>query len=1142
MNKKTFLCKTIASTMVLAGVVFPMSNDAVVKAVTSSTVIGQSSFTTNGEKNILTIKLTDKNTTLTKANLTAIVEKKLTDIKTNAKFTITDASGKTIENDNTAVGTGTIVKVSEDKEFVVVLLGDVNSDGQITTTDAQQLYNYITFEDARDKVLKNEYAKMAGDVYAFNGDDTEMNTTDAQRIYNYTIGGLDDFANKLPEDNVTEIEEYNYEFTVNGNNIINDTNSSASKIKITVPNGRVEEETEFELYYLNNNTNRDVKITTADLKIAQYANETDEIEVNLSSTMSSFTNSNTESEVTLKLKIKDSDEVVATTKVTVNRIHPEAVKVSARRDGTQNAGLKFEAKADSDIVKVYYIVATSNSVSGVSDFIDPEQNENVKSMVVENNKFDSILQNVVLENNVTNKVFFVVENKVGNLSSSVQETIVPNDTNGKVEGMVTNLSVDDDLKATWKAPEEGAPSEGYRVNVYDENGRVVWEKKKVTGTSQTLSSVINKAGKYSVTVCSNGKSDGDSSASEETEPVEFEVSQLAKVTGLQFVVDEEDPEKVLLKWDEYADKENEAFSSYTINVYSYNASNGTYTTKATYKDNIDKNVTEIELKNIASSSTFTANNNTRYKAEIIANSSKGKVVPSEPNETTKDYLKLNVNMTPSKKTDTEVSLTFNEITLIEQLGDEITYDVEVWSEKKSSTAESHYELADTRKNVAKDESGKLVVDGLEQGKTYKFVLVVHVDGDLAEGRTALSEELTVYKTLPSLEGLIVVKTTPPTKKEDTIGKVYTDNSTKIWINGEEVLFSKSTDYYDPDKLLNDDFAKNLVNSLNDGDTIVSITDEKVTIKSGEIATKGTARAIKAGGRILEIQGNKYEQDMGILVTDAKEVILTGSGALFKLDTTNTSPVKVSDGVKLISKNTSAVTVTILANATATINEIDISSSGDLEISETLNSTHTLKIKSAKNNTIDIRNHSGKELEVTLMDQAKLGDFQLGKITINSDAKVTVKSNSSSTTKVEADISVTTENGDIVITDNNLTGKKDVTVSAKENASQLTIKANTKLKAPIQLSNIEIMNYTFDQLKALKTSSSSTIKGSSLTTSMLNSCSDADLQAIVDYFNAFGSKLQAFGKAKVKVSKGAENVEITIPAESELTLAEIGGLK
>ena len=177
-----------------------------------------------------------------------------------------------------------------------------------------------------------------------------------------------------------------------------------------------------------------------------------------------------------------------------------------------------------------------------------------------------------------------------------------------------------------------------------------------------------------------------------------------------------------------------------------------------------------------------------------------------------------------------------------------------------------------------------------------------------------------------------------------------------------------------------------------------------------------------------------------------------------------------------------------------------------------------------------------------MSGAALGDFQLGKITIDSNAKVTIKSNSTTTT-VEADISVTTENGSIDISDSKLTGKKDVTVSTNKESTDTVIKANTNLNAPIQFSDIEIMSYTLSDLKALRDGNIDKINGSNLKRNSISSCTDKELQEIVNYFNAFGSKLQAFGKAKVSgTTKGGNAVTITIPAKSELTLADIGGLK
>ena len=949
---------------------------------------------------------------------------------------------------------------------------------------------------------------------------------------------------------------YEYNFAVNSNNVINDTNSSTSKINITLPSGRVEEDTTFDLYYVNSKE-VDTKISASNLIVKQYANESGEVSVNFTNYMNTFASSNTESKVTLKLKKKGSTETVAQTEVIVNRIHPEAVKVSARRDGTQNAALKFESRADSDIVKVHYIISNSTNVQNVdstTNLMDKTKHKDLKTVTVENNKFDNKLDWTELENSTESKkkytpykIYFVVENAMGNLSKNVLSVVVPNDTNGKIESKVTNVSVNNSLKATWTIPNE-QPTNGYTVTVYDEDGKVIGEKKVAEGdkTSASLTDIVKKPGKYTLTVTSNGAVDGTSSASEETEPVEFEVTQLEKVTGLEFVTDDETG-NVKLKWDEYADKDNAAFSGYTIKISKYNPTKGTYEDTKT-QNNVGKNLTELKLSEI---STFTADVNNRYKAEITANrsSSYAKVLASETTETTKDYLKLSVTTTPTALSDTKMQLDFSEMNTIEKLGNEITYDVEVWKKVESDTAEKHYELVDTREDVAKDENGKIFVDKLDPETAYKFVLVVHVDGDDAEGRSALSKETKTLRTLPSIDGLMVTKI-KPTSASVGKGKIYTELAGyDIWIDGIEITSDNKSEFYDPNNLLDESsYIKTLVKSLNEGDIIISLTKEKVTIKAANVATNGKNRIINVGSdRVLEIQGNVCQQDIRIGTNEAKEVILTGEGALFKISNfTSMAPVKVSDGVKLVSdiKETDAhkISVTILANATATLNGIDISSSGDLEVSEEsmIKSEHTLKIKSAGNNTININNNSQKKLKVTFMDGAQAGDYQLGKITINSNAEVVVNSGGT----LKADMSITTENANIDITDSNLIGAKDVKVSANKNSSAITIKANTTSIFPNITNNnkaITIMNYTLDQLKTLR-DKGTTITGSNLTKAMVQNLSDEQLQKIVDYFNAFGSKLQAFGKATVNKDTSEDKVIITIPKNSELSLTEIKGLK
>lgn len=93
---------------------------------------------------------------------------KVSDIKngttTNGTITITDKDGKDL-SDSDKVGTGSKVTITKDdkkEEYTIVIPGDINGDGEVTTTDLQQLIDQILGKSTGDK-----FTNLAGD---FDGD------------------------------------------------------------------------------------------------------------------------------------------------------------------------------------------------------------------------------------------------------------------------------------------------------------------------------------------------------------------------------------------------------------------------------------------------------------------------------------------------------------------------------------------------------------------------------------------------------------------------------------------------------------------------------------------------------------------------------------------------------------------------------------------------------------------------------------------------------------------------------------------------------------------------------------------------------------------------------------------------------------
>ena len=73
------------------------------------------------------------------------VEEIKENIETNGEITIVNKDGEEIE-EGEKVGTGskvTITKDDEKVEYIVIVKGDINGDGEVTTTDLQQVVDSI---------------------------------------------------------------------------------------------------------------------------------------------------------------------------------------------------------------------------------------------------------------------------------------------------------------------------------------------------------------------------------------------------------------------------------------------------------------------------------------------------------------------------------------------------------------------------------------------------------------------------------------------------------------------------------------------------------------------------------------------------------------------------------------------------------------------------------------------------------------------------------------------------------------------------------------------------------------------------------------------------------------------------------------
>lgn len=105
-------------------------------------------------------------------------------------FKVVDSKGKTISNSNNAKTGNTFTNTKYNTSYTMIVLGDVNKDGEIKATDYAKIKSYIMEETTLDNVQKK-----AADV---NGDG-EIKATDYAKIKNYIMNGTEINVTKVTQ-------------------------------------------------------------------------------------------------------------------------------------------------------------------------------------------------------------------------------------------------------------------------------------------------------------------------------------------------------------------------------------------------------------------------------------------------------------------------------------------------------------------------------------------------------------------------------------------------------------------------------------------------------------------------------------------------------------------------------------------------------------------------------------------------------------------------------------------------------------------------------------------------------------------------------------------------------------------------------
>lgn len=887
--------------------------------------------------------------------------------------------------------------------------------------------------------------------------DGNIDVLDSLAIKEYVVELTDTIIDKLPEKE-EEVVNSNYTITVNENGMINRQNEKSTTLNVKVAKTLDKEAT----YTIKAKgiDNEEKVIGTATIPA-----HTDFVKIE-NIDLSSFKDG------AVTLTFVEGDKAVAKVETTKNTVAPADTNVTTKRVSTKQATLSLEKCGESDITKVHYLV------QGVDEATETDITKLTGEIAVSNNTVKEASVATDLETAKAYKVTYVLENAYGSMSEVKTVVIAKDDANVKAEEKVEKVNTPDLSKTetaefTWTAKS----GKTYVATLY-KDGKAVKSMDVTTGAVD-FTTDMQEVGKYKVSVFVKGAQDGTSTNSETTTSEEVEVTKLTAVTDLKV---ENEKENIKLSWTNSQAKDD--FNSYKIDLYTINEDGEEELNRTVVAPENDKN--EVN---------FAINANTMYiaKVSLIAKDGQMAVLDSDITES-KEFYRVSAPVITAN-TDIGTNYATLEITPIQINNKKVSYKVKIYDVKEDNDAtEARYTLKTTKSVEVKD--GKITVDGLESMRAYAFKIVANVDGKEVE--SDYSSEL---KTLPEIKNVTVAKVEEAEKANS--GKVAVDG-TAIIVNGYSL---NRTDYagVTSDKI---DKEYKIIEALEEGDTL-SISEDinSITVKldggaSAQIAERDFS-SIDLSKATVSVESNNFSKT---IKGTFKELQLLGTESIFTLTDAQAEKIMLSNGVEVQGNKD----YTLNANASATINKVKVSTQKETNINA-IGSDLVIEANKEANNLV-----FENKAETATITFNGLGDNtseQSGTITIKSNGgKVTVASNK---VNVSSKLNIEVNNGDVDISEESLTGDKNITVAKDANT---TIHANAKTKAPVALTNVEAKDYTDEEIKNLF--------GENVVVAQVR-----------EYINSFGIN----GKgAKITVAK--DSTDVTITFEKAVDTTSVSNIK
>lgn len=986
----------------------------------------------------------------------------------NDRVTVQDLNsefGVTLSN-GTTVKTGTTFNKSGE-EHTVVVYGDVNSDGRVNVNDVTETAKAV-FKTPIGVV------KEAADV----AHDGRINVNDVTTLAKFIVKNE---ALNISLKSEEEQTNYTYTLKVNENNIVNSENEDATKVVITPKDEFVAKE------YTIKVVKEDGKTAVSGVTANFTGNANDKT---ATATVDFSSVADGKYIVRLELGGKTVGEVTVEKHADTTNLKANVV---AKRVGSDNAVVSLESAENAKIVKIYCTIASTKPA---------------KDDIVEKGRTITVTNNVLGETSITNNnvaasgqnLYYVLEDTYGNRTEG--SVVIPNDNaTAATTTIETIVAKESENKFDITLNAAPASSKNVIVTLYKDGKAIDTATVPTTTATATadFTSVIKEVGTYTVKAYVEASATEKQSATVDSTATaenagKIVVSQLAQVTDVKV-----DVANSKITWKDASNKE----ATYKITVLEPEVVNGKYTGKYVIKEEVASDKVD-NTKKEATLPAITAN--TSYRVQVVAQNASKRILDSEA-ATSNDFFTVATPATPTVDNQSlERAVKLTGITKAELAGDSnatISYAVEVYNvagEETKLVATKAVTLAKTEGQSTYE----TVVDGLEAGKTYKFVLTVTING--VTKKAPITSGDVIVKNSIAINGLTVNEAATEAKQ----GEIYT-NGTKAYINGEAIdnINVFSTEYQ---AILND-----IVKGLKTGDK-VTISGNNIKLELNHNASATTALGASIKGKNVEVIGNGYYRTLTTADKASKVVLSATNGRGYFAVSTNALNAEevVLDGATLQSI---VGTYTVKGNTTTTINGVVAKVSKDTKVTPTSGKLTVV----ASDSNLDLSTSATLALEIS--GENDLALRQTGNITINAkNGDITLTSPKATVT---GNINVTIENGELNVTADTLAGAKNVVVNNAKGETT-TVVANLKATAPFTTTaavNINDILDVYAETEALDTVSELAI------------ASGKTAKEVVDFVNGLGISKEA--NASIEVSNTGV---VTLTFTGVVTNYKVVGLK